>query len=84
MEKSMNKGSWVRPYFMDENKKIGNKIVKFHVCKVKDPENHNLPCGRAFKNGPKHGTSSLLRHLKSVHPTDVEILRIYKNFLGFY
>ena len=73
MEKSIYKGSWVRPYCVDENKMMGNEFVNFHVCKVKNPENHKFPCGRALKNGPRYGTSSLLRHLKSVHPTDVEI-----------
>ena len=73
MEKSMNKGSWVRPYFVTGNKMVGDEAVQYHIFQVKYPENHNLPCGRAFKHGPRFGTSSLLRHLTKVHPTDDEI-----------
>ena len=64
---------WVRSYFVTENRMVGGVVEKYDVCQVKNPENGNLPCGKAYKNGPKYGTSSLLRHLTNVHPTDDEI-----------
>ena len=67
----------MRSYFVTENRMVGDEVVKYDVCQVKNPENKNLPCGKAYKksiqNGIQYETSSLLRHLTKVHPTDDEI-----------
>ena len=63
----------MRSNFVTENRMVGDEVEKYEVCQVKNPENANLPCGKGYKNGPKYGTSSLLRYLTKVHPTDDKI-----------
>ena len=67
--------SWVRSYFVSENRVVDGEVRRFDVCQVKNPENGNLPCGRAYKSDPnkKYGTSGLRYHLKQKHSTDPQI-----------
>ena len=72
MAETVTRGSWARKYFAIEKKTVKSKSgvdteLSFDVCKVKNPADADLTCGKAYKHSPSFGTNSMLRHLRQVH-----------------